>query len=128
MNTLKILPEGWNNEITRIDLTDIGTYLEYKETLQGLVKKCDEKYNLYVDLGNGLLGKMPREEVEAINLDDQGLPKVNLCTGKVHKFIQFKIKEFNEENVILSRKSVQVEALHWVKNDLKEGQRVSRNS
>ena len=71
---------------------------------------------------------MPRQEVEAIHIDENGMPKTNLCTGKVHKFVQFKIKEAKDPNhIILSRKEVQQEAIQWVKNDLKEGEKLTRN-
>ena len=43
-------------------------------------------------MNDGMSGIIPREEVEALNLDENGLPKINLCTGKVHKYVQFKIK------------------------------------
>lgn len=128
MNTLKYKPEGWNNEVTVLEKGNIENLITKKETLQGLVKECDEKYNLYVNLGNGITGIIPREEVEEVNIEEDGLPKVNLCTGKIHKFVQFKVKEEKDENtLILSRKAVQKEALDWVKNDLKEGQVVLRN-
>lgn len=126
MNTYKYKPEGWNNEITVLEKDDINTYIENDEILQGLVKECDESYNLYINLGNGITGIIPREEVEGINIEENGLPKTNLCTGKVHKFVQFKVKEQrNNEVVILSRKEVQEEALNWVKNDLEKGQKVT---
>ncbi|MGN1297935.1 MAG: S1 RNA-binding domain-containing protein [Clostridia bacterium] len=126
MSTLKFMPEGWNNEITRLDKAQIDEYIDNKETLQGLVKKCDENYNLYINFENGLNGIMPREEVEGINLQEDGLPKVNLCTGKVHKFIQFKIKGIEDDNtLILSRKQVQKEALNWIKNNLNVGDMVT---
>lgn len=126
MNTLKFKPEGWNNEITLLNKSNINTYMQKNETLQGLVKECDENYNLYIKFENGLTGIMPRQEVEAINIEDSGLPRTNLCTGKVHKFVQFKIKETKDENnVIVSRKEVQEEALEWIKKDLKEGTRVT---
>lgn len=126
MNTLRFMPEGWNNEITKLDINNVNQYIQTGDTLQGLVKECDEKYNLHVKFENGLTGIMPREEIEAINLQSDGLPKTNLCTGKVHKFIQFKIKEIKDENtVMLSRKQVQSEALNWVKSDLKVGQTVT---
>lgn len=126
MNTLRFMPEGWNNEITKLDINNVNQYIQTGDTLQGLVKKCDEKYNLHVKFENGLTGIMPREEIEAINLQSDGLPKTNLCTGKVHKFIQFKIKEIKDENtVMISRKQVQSEALNWVKSDLKVGQTVT---
>lgn len=126
MNLLKFKPEGWNNEITPLDKNKIDNYKKTNEILQGLVKECDDNYNLYIQFENGLTGIMPRQEVEAINVEESGLPKTNLCTGKVHKFVQFKIKEAKDESkVIISRKEVQEEALEWVKRDLKEGTRVT---
>ncbi len=126
MNTIKFVPEGWNNEITTINKGNVKQYIQKGEILQGLVKKCDEQYNLHIQFENGLNGIMPRSEIEAINLENNGLPKENLCTGKVHKFVQFKVKEIEENNnIILSRKQVQSEALNWVKNDLKEGEIVT---
>ncbi len=124
MNTLKFEPEGWNNEITKVNKTNIETYMKDNVTLQGLVKKCDDNYNLYIGFENGLIGKIPREEVEAVKTDESGLPKSNLCSGKVHKFVQFKIKNVEDDGIILSRKQVQKEAMNWVKNDLKVGDRV----
>lgn len=126
MNTLKFKPEGWNNEITPLNKNKINTYMQKNATLQGLVKECDDNYNLYIKFENGLTGIMPRQEVEAINVEESGLPKANLCTGKVHKFVQFKIKEAKDGNhVIVSRKEVQEEALEWIKKDLEEGQKVT---
>ena len=54
------------------------------------MERCDKDYNLYVNLGNKLIGIIPHNEIEGINLEQDGLPKQNLCTGKVHKFVQFK--------------------------------------
>lgn len=126
MNSLKFKPEGWNNEITPLDQNNLSNYIQTNETLQGLVKKCDDNYNLYIQFENGLTGIMPRQEVEAINIGEEGLPKTNLCTGKVHKFVQFKIKEAKDQNnVVISRREVQEEALEWVKQDLKEGTKVT---
>ena len=124
MNTLKFEPEGWNNEITKVNKTNIEIYMKNNVTLQGLVKKCDDNYNLYIGFENGLIGKIPREEVEAVKTDESGLPKSNLCSGKVHKFVQFKIKNVEDNGIILSRKQVQKEAINWIKNDLKVGDRV----
>lgn len=126
MNTLKFVPEGWNNEITKLDKANIEKYIKNKEILQGLVKECDDNYNLHINFENGLNGIIPREEVEGINVQENGLPKENLCTGKVHKFVQFQVKNLDGENrLILSRKQVQEEALNWVKTDLKIGQKVT---
>lgn len=126
MNTFKFLPEGWNNEITELDSTNIDKYIQNKEILQGLVRECDNNYNLHINFENGLNGIIPREEVEGINIQENGLPKENLCTGKVHKFVQFKVKDIDSQHrLILSRKQVQEEALDWVKKDLKVGQKVT---
>lgn len=126
MNTFKLKPEGWNKEVTQIKKENIEEYIQTKETLQGIVNKCDEQYNLHIKIGNNFEGIMPREEVESINLDSNGLPKTNLCTGKVNKFIQFKIKDIDNSNTpILSRREVQQETLKWIKKELKVGQRIS---
>lgn len=124
MNTFKLKPEGWNHEITQVNQDNIEQYIKTKQTLQGIVDQCDEQYNLHVKIGNCFEGIIPRTEVEGINLDNNGLPKINLCTGKVNKFVQFKVKEINNDTAILSRKEVQEEALDWIKEDLEVGQKV----
>lgn len=114
MSTFKFFPEGWKSEETE----------ETKEILQGIVKNCDKDYNLHVELKNGMHGIIPRQEIEAINVDENGFPKENLCIGKVHKYVQFKLKEKNGENLIFSRKEVQQEVLNSVKTDLKVGDNI----
>ena len=115
MKIFNFLPEGWEkNNFT-------GT----EDIYQGIVQKCDENYNLHIKLDSGLEGIIPRKEVEAFNLDENGFPKTNLCIGKVHKYVQFKIKEKEGNNYILSRKDAQNEVLDYVKTDLQEGQVVN---
>lgn len=114
MKSFNFLPEGWEkNNFTGVD-----------DIYQGIVEKCDKDYNLYVKSDNGLVGIMPRKEVEAFNLDENGFPKTNLCVGKVHKYVQFKIKE-DGDNFIFSRKDAQREVLNSIKTDLQEGQIVN---
>lgn len=115
MNIFKFLPEGWEKD----------NFTGNRNIFQGMVEKCDEDYNLHIKMNDGMSGIIPREEVEALNLDENGLPKINLCTGKVHKYVQFKIKEKDGDNYILSRKEVQEEVLNSVKSDLEEGQVVN---
>ena len=124
MNTFKFMPEGWDNEITSLNKENVNEYIQNGEVLQGLVKECDSGYNLHVKLDNGLEGIIPRNEIEAVNIEENGLPRENLCTGKVHKFVQFKVKEVQDDKVVLSRKEVQEDALDWIKNDLQEGTKV----
>ena len=38
--------------------------------------------------------------------------------------MQFKVKSIEDNNVILSRKDVQADAINWIKNDMQEGQQV----
>ena len=115
MNTFKFLPEGWEKD----------DFTVTEDIYQGIVDKCDSNYNLHVKLDSGLAGIIPRKEVEVFNLDENGFPKTNLCVGKVHKYVQFKIKEKEGDNFILSRKDKKKEVLNSVKTDLKEGQVVN---
>ena len=123
MKTFNFLPEGWSNETIKIKNTDeINNYIKSKQTLQGIVEECDSNFNLHINLGAGINGIIPRKEIEWINTENDGEPKKNLCVGKVHKFIQFKIKETTQENnIILSRKDVQKEALEEAIHTLNEG-------
>ena len=115
------MPEGWDNTVSTLDGANIQEIINNQTTLQGIVKNCDNDYNLHINLGT-YEGIMPRAEIEGINLQSDGLPKTNLCTGKVNRFVQFKVKDVEEDGTaILSRKAVQNEALNWVKNDLKVG-------
>lgn len=115
MNTFTFSPEGWGKE----------SITNKKDILQGIVEDCDKDYNLHVKLDNDKVGIIPREEIEAINLDKDGFPKTNLCVGKVHKYVQFKVKEKDGDKFILSRKDVQNEVLNCIKNDLQVGQTVN---
>lgn len=114
MSTFKFFPEGWKSE----EIEDT------KDILQGIVKNCDKDYNLHVELKNGMHGIIPRQEIEAINVDEKGYPKENLCIGKVHKYVQFKLKEKDGDKLIFSRKDVQQEVLNSVKIDLKVGDNI----
>lgn len=91
--------------------------------MQGIVNKCDSNYNLYIDFGNNLKGIIPRDEIEAVNIDETGFPKPNICTSKVNKYVQFKVKDVDKKDCfILSRKDVGKDALNWIKQDVKVGQ------
>lgn len=112
MNTFKFFPEGWEKQSIK----------QENNILQGIVEKCDENYNLHVKLDNGIKGIIPRQEIEATNIDEKGFPKPNLCFGKVNKYVQFKIKEKDGEDLVFSRKDLQKDIINFIKTDLKEGQ------
>ena len=123
MNTFQFVPEGWNEQIEKLDINKIQEYKEENKVVQGIVQSCDEKYNLHINLGNGIDGIIPRSEVEDTQ---EGLPDERLCTGKVHKYVQFKIKDIKEDNkILLSRKSVQQEATNYIKNEMEVGQNLT---
>lgn len=119
----KFIPEGWETNYSGIITMDkINEAFTNNEVMQGYVNKCDSNYNLYVDLGNSIKGIIPREEVEAINIDETGFPKPNICVNKVNKIVQFKVKDIkSEDTIILSRKAVGKEALNWIKTNVNEG-------
>lgn len=127
MNMQPFTPEGWDYDLKEITKESIYRFIDNQEILQGRVSRCDENYNLHIELGNGIDGIIPRSEIEAINANEKGLPRESLCTGKVNKFVQFKVKEVQKDSntVILSRRDVQKDAIKWVKSELHEGQKIN---
>ena len=120
MNTFQFAPEGWNEKIEKLDIEKVYEYKNENKILQGIVDSCDKDYNLHINLGNKLEGIIPRNEVE--NLENK-IPSEKLCIGKVNKYVQFKIKNVEENGrVVLSRKSVQEDAIKYVKDNVKVGQ------
>lgn len=116
-------PEGWEENFRPMSKDYLNKAMQAGTVMQGIVRKCDSNYNLHIDFGNNITGIIPREEIEAINIDETGFPKPNICTSKVNQYVQFKIKNIGEKDkYILSRKEVGKEALKWIKNELKEGQ------
>ena len=119
----KFVPEGWNEVKSCITLENLNTAYKNDEIISGIVKECDLDYNLHIEFGNNIKGIIPRDEIEAVNVEQEGFPKPNICLNKVNKIVQFKVKEITSDDVyILSRKQVGLEALNWVKNDLKVGE------
>lgn len=126
MEFQKFIPEGWEENFRPMSKEYLTKAMMAGSIMQGLVKKCDANYNLHIDFGNNLMGIIPREEIEAVNVDETGFPKPNICMSKVNHYVQFKVKEVSpNDKFILSRKEVGKEALNWVKTELKEGDIVS---
>lgn len=118
----KFIPEGWNSSNKAFSLQELNQASINGDIMQAKVIKCDSDYNLYLNLGNNITGIIPRTEIEAINVDEVGLPRPSICTNKIDKFVQFKVKGISKQDtVILSRKAVEKEAIKWIKDDLKEG-------
>ena len=122
MEYQKFIPEGWQSTNEEVDLNFLKNALNVGQIVEGFVESCDNNYNLHVKLGSNLNGIIPRNEVDIINNDENGLCKINLCKNKVNTFVQFKVKEIDEnDNIILSRKNVQSDAISWIKEELKTG-------
>ncbi|HBC84561.1 MAG TPA: hypothetical protein DCZ30_03840 [Clostridiales bacterium] len=123
MECQKFIPEGWLENFSPVTKDTLINAIETGEVMQGIVNKCDSNYNLYVDFGNNLKGVIPRDQIEAVNIDETGFPKPNICTSKVNKYVQFKVKDVDKKDYfILSRKAVGEDALNWIKQDVKIGQ------
>ena len=123
MENQKFIPEGWAQQANSFSLEELNNVKKTGEIIEGLVTKCDANYNLYVDLGKNLTGIMPREEVEMLNLAEDGKTKPSLCINKVNKIVQFKVKDIDaNDTIFLSRKEVEKDSINWIKNDLQEGE------
>ena len=122
MEYQKFIPEGWQSTEEKYSFNFLKDAWENETVIQGFVVECDKDFNLHVNLGEKISGIIPREEVDLSNLDEYGMCKSNLCRSKVNTFVQFKIKDIDEDsNFILSRKNVQKDATEWIRNELKPG-------
>ncbi len=122
MEYQKFIPEGWNEGENVYTFSDLKSALDSREVLSGKVTQCDFNNNLHVSLGKGIEGIIPRQEFEFINVDEDGFCNPKICKGKVDSYVCFRVKEIdNNSNIILSRKSVQKDAIDWIKEDLKPG-------
>ena len=97
----KFIPEGWINVPRTFSLEELNIASINGNIMQAKVNKCDSNYNLYLNLGNNITGIIPREEVEAINIDETGFPKPNICTSKIDKFVQFKVKDVTKKDTVI---------------------------
>ena len=115
MEYQKFIPEGWNakEEYTLEQLKDAKTF---SKTIEGFVTSCDENYNLHVNLGNNIMGIIPKNEFELNNN-----VKPSVYKNKENSVVQFKVIDISDNNVFLSRKAVKQEAFDWVRSDLKTG-------
>ena len=103
----KFIPEGWDSKSQAFSLEELNNASKNGSIMQAKVTKCDSNYNLYLDLGNNITGIIPREEIEAMAVDETGFPKPNICISKVDKYVQFKVKDISKKDtIILSRKAV----------------------
>lgn len=92
--------------------------------LEGMAILCNNAMSLYVELGNGIRGIIPREEV-VWEIDGNGVKDIAVIT-RVGKAVCFKIKEirYNENGTplcILSRREAQRECYECYLSHLSPG-------
>ena len=122
MEYQKFIPEGWENVKENYSLDNIKLAMKSGSIMQGIAYKYDENYNVYVKLNDNIDGIIPRNELDYLGIDEKGNTKIGICKNKINNFVQFKIKEIqNDSNIILSRKDVCKEALAWANSELIPG-------
>ena len=77
-----------------------------------------------LNFGENLTGIIPRNEVDYLTCDEYGFTKPSICLNKLNTYVQFKVKEVYPENnqIILSRKKANEEAVNWMNENLEPGQ------
>ena len=119
MEYQKFIPEGWSKVESPVTKDVLLNAIKTGDVIVGFVSICDSNYNLHINFSENLYGIIPREEIEAINIDEKGFPKPNICKGKVNKYVQFKVKEFDHFiRFFLSRCDVEIDTLVWILYDL----------
>ncbi len=122
MEYQKFIPEGWEDVKENYSLDNIKLAMKSGSVMQGIAYKYDENYNIYVKLNDNIDGIIPRNELDYLGIDEKGNTKIGICKNKINNFVQFKIKEIqNDSKIILSRKDVCKEALDWANSELIPG-------
>ena len=80
-----------------------------------------------LNFGENLNGIIPRNEVDYLTCDEYGFTKPSICLNKLNTYVQFKVKEIypDSNQIILSRKRANEEAINWMNENLKPGQIVN---
>ena len=122
MKYQKFIPEGWHIENKLIGEDTLNNAIKTQEILEAKVIDCDDNYNLHVKFDNNKFGIINRNEIQVNTTANLENFKKNISTSKINKFVQFKVKGIDESNnYILSRKSVEEDAISWIKNEVSEG-------
>ncbi len=118
-NTI-FLPEGMieNSNEYLGSMQALSKALSQDKIIEAPVVMCDLEHNLYVDLGNGLRGKIPRQEC-ALGITE-GTTREIAIISRVGKPTCFKVVSLDGE-IILSRKKAQKQALDFLLNQKSSG-------
>ena len=77
-----------------------------------------------LNFGENLRGIIPRNEVDYLTCDEYGFTRPSICLNKLNTYVQFKVKEIypDSNQIILSRKKANEEAINWMNDNLHPGQ------
>jgi len=113
------LPEGRNPHPAPYTPEELKKAMFSGEILEGIAVKCDERHNLFVDLG-GTQGVIPREEA-AIGIREGTLREIAILS-RVGKPVCFQVTELPSGGPpVLSRRSAQEETLDHCMRTLAPG-------
>lgn len=123
MEYMKFIPEGWVESKPKYELSYLKRAYDNGDIIQGFVENYDDNFNLHIKLNDNITGIIPRNEVDFVEADEMGFVRPSICKNKINTFVQFKIKEiYSDNNLILSRKNANKEALEWMNINLSQGQ------
>lgn len=108
-------------------LDELKEAMKNKQAFEAYIEDVDSEYNL-ICLFAGNLGIIPREEVSCV-VQDNGLVDSEFCMKKKGKIMQVCIKEIIEkdnevEQIILSRKELELKVRRWMYMNLKPGMKL----
>ena len=108
-------------------LEELQEAMKNKQAFEAYIETVDAEYNL-ICLFAGNLGIIPREEVSCV-VEDNGLVDPEFCLKKKGKIMQVCIQEIitkdgELEQVILSRKELELKVRRWMYMNLKPGMKL----
>lgn len=117
-------PEGMHWEVKEYSIDKLRQALEKGEILEAKVVKTDDKLNMYIDLGNGLTGKIAYSDIEYSPTNKR--TKSVAIMSKVGKTVRFKVSSIDVDmdgncNIECSRAAAQKECYDNFINKLTPG-------
>ena len=114
-------------KVKKYTLEQLKEAMKNKQAFEAYIEDVDDKYDLHCAFA-GNHGIIPREEVSCV-VQDNGLVDAEFCQKKKGKIMQVCIKEINYnveeiEQIILSRKELELKVRRWMYMNLKPGMRL----
>lgn len=111
-----------------MDINTLKESMKNKQVFDVYVKDVDRDFNLIIVFANGIEGVMPREEVSTV-VNENGVVDSKYCLSRKEKIMQACIKDilFTDDKidqVILSRKILEMKVRTWMYNNLKAGMKL----